>query len=232
MSSDWPSPETGGQALPPIRTLVADRRELVRVAIRTLLDAIPEFTVVGDASNADDAVSMTAELQPDLLVLDADLGERRGVEMCQRIRGVAAGTGILLLAERLDPPLMLDAVRAGAAGVLAKEISMSELIPALRSVGRGSVALSGSGAEMIVDDIRTQRLLTRDDLIAEQLSNEEWRLLEMIADGLTNREIGGRLYLSEKTVKAHIGQLLRTLGMTRRTQAAAYAGRMLWRRGS
>jgi DNA-binding NarL/FixJ family response regulator len=217
---------------PPIRTLVADRRELVRAGLRTLLDAVDGFAVVGEAATGEDAVALAADLQPNLIVLDADLGNRRGVDLCGRIRMAATTSGIVILAERLDPPLLLDAIRAGAAGVLAKEASMEELVPALRNAGRGSVAFSGAGAEMIADDIRARRLLTRDDLIAEQLSDEEWRLLEMIAEGLTNREIGTRLYLSEKTVKAHIGQLLRTLGMARRTQAAAYAGRMLWRRGT
>jgi DNA-binding NarL/FixJ family response regulator len=209
---------------PPIRVFLLDDHEVVRRGVRDLLDAEEDIDVVGEAGRADHALARGPALRPDVAVLDVRLPDGDGITVCRELRSAIPGLVCLMLTSFDDDDALLDAIMAGAAGYVLKQIKGSDLVSAVRTVATG---------QSLLDPATTARLMSTlrgDDGSApphEQglgsLSPRERDILELIGEGLTNRQIGKRLYLSEKTVKNNVSRLLTKLGVERRVQAAVIA---------
>ncbi|MEN3582719.1 response regulator transcription factor [Streptomyces sp. ZYX-F-203] len=210
-----------------IRVFVLDDHEVVRRGVRDLLSAEPDIEVVGEAGTASEALSLIPATRPDVAILDVRLPDGSGVEVCREIRSRDESVRCLVLTSYADDEALFEAIMAGAAGYVLKDIRGGELLAALREVAAGRTLL---------DPVATARVLRRlrggsgtgtdavDDRI-QRLTERERRILELIGEGLTNRAIGARLHLAEKTIKNYVSGLLAKLGMERRSQAAAYVAR-------
>lgn len=210
---------TGVDDPKPITVFLLDDHEVVRRGVAEMLDSEPDIRVIGEASNVSQALARIPALRPDVAVLDVQLPDGDGVEVCRQIREKVPGTACLMLTSYSDDDALVNAIMAGAAGFMLKQVRGNELIKAVRTVATG---------ESLLDPITTTQLLTRlradatrKDPFAE-LSPQERRILELIAEGMTNRQIGEELFLAEKTVKNYVSSLLAKLGLERRTQAAVY----------
>jgi two-component system response regulator DevR len=205
--------------LEPIRVFLLDDHEIVRRGIADLLAAESGIIVVGEAGTADEALRRIPATSPHVAVLDARLPDGSGIEVCREIRSTAPDIRCLILTSYDDNDAIFAAVMAGAAGYLLKEVRGSYLVDAIRQVAAG---------KSLMDPAVTERLLHRlrngapQDKRLAALTEREREVLSLISDGLTNRQIGERLFLAEKTVKNYVSGLLAKLGMQRRTQAAVY----------
>ncbi len=216
---DDPTDMSGEGGPQPIRVFLLDDHEIVRRGIADLLEAEDGLTVVGEAATASEALARIPAARPHVAVLDARLPDGSGIDVCRDIRSSMPEVRCLILTSYDDNDAVFAAVMAGAAGYLLKEIRGSSLVDAIRQAADG---------KSLLDPAVTERLLTRlrdgapkDERLAS-LTDREREILELIADGLTNRQIGERLFLAEKTVKNYVSGLLSKLGMERRTQAAVY----------
>ena len=207
-----------------ITVFLLDDHEIVRRGIRDLLEAEGDITVVGEASTAEQAVGRVHALDPDVAVLDVRLEEGNGIEACRDIRSLHPRTACLILTSFADDEALFQAIVAGASGYLLKQIRTNDLVDAVRRVAAGQTLLDPAVTERVLERLR--RGPAQDERIA-RLTEQERHVLELLAEGLTNRQIGDRLHLAEKTVKNYITSLLAKLGMTRRTEAAVYAVRHL-----
>jgi two-component system, NarL family, response regulator DevR len=214
---DRSSELTGAAAV--VRVFLLDDHEIVRRGIADLISAEPDITVVGEAGTAAEALVRIPAVQPDVALLDARLPDGSGIDVCRDIRSALPATRCLILTSYDDNDAIFAAVMAGAAGYLLKEIRGSSLVDAIRQVAAG---------RSLLDPSVTERLLARlrdgepSDARLASLTEREREILALIADGLTNRQIGEHLFLAEKTVKNYVSGLLAKLGMQRRTQAAVY----------
>jgi DNA-binding NarL/FixJ family response regulator len=206
-----------------IRVFVLDDHEVVRLGLKELLDAEPDMEVVGEAATAGSAVGRVPVLSVDVAVLDVRLPDGNGVEVCREIRSASPGTACLMLTGYGDDRALLAAIMAGAAGYTMKQALASDVVEAVRAVAEGRSALGPEAAQRVMALLR-EKAETADPLAA--LSSQEKRVLDLIGEGLTNRQIAERMYLSEKTVKNYVSSLLTKLGMNRRSQAAALAARI------
>jgi DNA-binding NarL/FixJ family response regulator len=206
-----------------IRVLLADDHELVRGGLKAALRGQPEFNVVGEARDGREAVREAARLVPDLVVMDVRMPGLNGIEACREIRSANPAINVLMLTSFGDERAVMAAIVSGASGFLLKEVKTAELLSAMRTVGKGGKVLDPSSAAAVIDQVRRGQVMTQEDKLASQLTERELAILAMIAEGLTNREIGERLYLSEKTVKHHVSDILGKLGLARRVEAAAFA---------
>jgi two-component system, NarL family, response regulator DevR len=201
----------------PIRVLLLDDQEIVRHGIAELLSSFPDLEVVGEAATARQALDRVLEVRPDVAVLDLRLPDGSGVDVCREIRSALPQTHCLILTSYDDHEAEVAALLAGASGYMLKSIRMDELVDAIRRVAAG-VSLIGPGViEELFD--RAKRDAAYDDRLGE-LTDRERDILDLLAEGLTNREIGKRMALSEKTIKNYVSNILRKLGLQRRTQAA------------
>jgi two-component system response regulator DevR len=202
-----------------VRVFLLDDHEIVRRGIADLISAEPDITVVGEAGTAAEALVRIPAVQPDVALLDARLPDGSGIDVCRDIRSALPATRCLILTSYDDNDAIFAAVMAGAAGYLLKEIRGSSLVDAIRQVAAG---------RSLLDPSVTERLLARlrdgepGDTRLASLTDREREILALIADGMTNRQIGEHLFLAEKTVKNYVSGLLAKLGMQRRTQAAVY----------
>ena len=203
--------------------LVVDDHPLYREALGDAISADPRFELVGQAADGPTAFSKILELTPDVAVLDVRLPDGTGVEVCREVRSSMPDVRCLMLTSYADDEALFDAIMAGASGYVLKDIRGNDLVEAIRSVAAG---------KSLLDPVATQRVLERlrdgqktDDRL-DALTDQERRILDLIGEGLTNRQIGERMHLAEKTVKNYVSSLLAKLGMERRTQAAAYVARM------
>ena len=212
-----------------IRVFLLDDHEIVRLGVRDLLDAQPDIQVVGEAGTAASALARIPALRPDVAVLDVRLPDGDGVAVCREIRSRMPEVACLMLTSFGDDEALFDAVMAGAAGYVLKQIRGTDLVGAVRTVASGQSMLDPKAASQLMARLRDASQ-KRDPL--EGLTGQERRILELIGEGLTNRQIGERLYLAEKTVKNYVSALFQKLGMERRTQAAAYAARIFGEDGS
>ncbi|MEU8794319.1 response regulator transcription factor [Streptomyces sp. NPDC048643] len=211
----------------PIRVFLLDDHEVVRRGLTDLLDAEPDISVVGDAGNVEHALARGPALRPDVAVLDVRLPDGDGISVCRELRSQMPELSCLMLTSFDDEEALLDAIMAGAAGYVLKQIKGSDLVSAVRTVASG---------QSMLDPATTARLMSRlradpaeEPALAPELASlspRERDVLALIGDGLTNREIGKELYLSEKTVKNHISRLLAKLGVQRRVQAAVLASQL------
>ena len=209
----------------PIHVVIADDHELVRSGIKSALRAHDEFSVVGEAEDGERALAIARETRPELVVMDVRMPKTNGIEACREIRNELPETNVLMLTSYADEQAVLAAIVAGASGFLLKEARTEELLKAMRIVGNGGTTLDPASSAAVIARIREGAIVNEEDRIAAKLSERDQQILELIAEGLTNREIGEKLFLSEKTVKHHVSDILETLGMARRVQAAAFAVR-------
>jgi DNA-binding NarL/FixJ family response regulator len=206
-----------------IRVFLLDDHEIVRMGVRDLLEAEPDITVVGEAGTASSALARIPALRPDVAVLDVRLPDGDGVSVCREIRSALPQVACLMLTSFGDDEALFDAIMAGAAGYVLKQIRGTDLVGAVRTVASGQSLLDPEAASKVMRRMR-DAAAHADPLAA--LTPQERRILELIGEGMTNRQIGERMFLAEKTVKNYVSALFAKLGMERRTQAAAYAARV------
>jgi len=197
-----------------------DDHEIVRRGLRELLEAESDLVVVGEAGTAEEALARIPPTRPDVAVLDVRLPDGSGVEVCREVRSRHPEVRCLILTSFADDEALLQAIMAGAAGYVLKQVRAMDLVDAIRRVSRGETLLDPKVTARVVE--RMRRGPERDERL-ERLSGQERRVLELIAEGLTNRQIAESIHLAEKTVKNYVSNLLAKLGMERRTQAAVYA---------
>jgi two-component system, NarL family, response regulator DevR len=206
-----------------IRVFLLDDHEIVRRGVRDLLDTEPGITVIGEAGTATAALARIPALKPDVAVLDIRLPDGDGVTVCRDLRSKMPQLACLMLTSFSDDEALVDAIMAGAAGYVLKQIRGTDLVGAIRTIASGQSLLDPQAAATVMRRIRDQATAT--DPLAT-LTDQERRILALIGEGLTNRQIGDRLFLAEKTVKNYVSALFAKLGMQRRAQAAAYAARI------
>ncbi|MFI5520992.1 response regulator [Streptomyces platensis] len=207
-----------------IRVFLLDDHEVVRRGVADLLDAEADIEVVGDAGTAAQALVRGPALRPDVAVLDVRLPDGDGVSVCRELRSRMPGLACLMLTSFDDDEALLDAIMAGAAGYVLKEIKGAELVAAVRTVASGSSMLDPATTARLMSNLRGgDSEAPPEEAALSGLSPREREILGLIGAGLTNRQIGKRLYLSEKTIKNHISRLLAKLGVERRIQAAVLA---------
>ncbi len=212
-----------------ISVFLLDDHELVRRGLKDLLAAEPDIDVIGEAATAAAALSRIPALRPDVAVLDVRLPDGDGVSVCREIRSRVPGTACLMLTSFGDDQALVGAIMAGAAGYVLKQTCGSDLVSAVRTVAAGQSTLDAHAAQTVMERLR-DRMTGTDPLAA--LTEQEKRVLELIGEGLTNRQIAERLFLAEKTAKNYVSSLLAKLGMERRAQAAAFAARLAEQQGS
>ena len=206
-----------------IRTLIVDDERPARQLILTLLRTEPDIEVIGEAGTAESALARIPALRPDVAVLDVRLPDGSGVAVCRDIRSKMPEVRCLMLTSFGDDEALFDAIMAGAAGYVLKQIRGTDLVGAVRTVASGESMLDPEAASRVMRRMREQA--ERSDPLAA-LTGQERKILELIGEGLTNRQIGEQLFLAEKTVKNYVSGLFTKLGMERRTQAAAYAAKV------
>lgn len=204
---------------PPVRVFVLDDHEVVRRGVCELVDGEPDLTVVGEAGTAAQALARVPALRPDVAVLDVRLPDGNGVEVCRELRSAVPGLACLMLTSFADDEALMDAILAGAAGYVLKQIRGVDLVGAIRTVAAGGSTLDPAGTAALMDRLRAPRV----DPVLQSLTEQERRILLLIGEGLTNREIGARMSLAEKTVKNYVSNVLAKLGLQRRTQVAVLA---------
>jgi DNA-binding NarL/FixJ family response regulator len=210
------------QASRKIGVFLLDDHEIVRMGVRELLEAQSDIVVVGEAGTAASALARIPALRPDVAILDVRLPDGDGVTVCRQIRSAMPDVACLMLTSYADDQALIDAILAGAAGYVLKEIRGTDLVGAVRTVASGQSMLDPAAAATLMARLRDEA--TRSDPLAG-LTGQERKILELIGEGLTNRQIGERMFLAEKTVKNYVSGLFAKLGMERRAQAAAYAAR-------
>lgn len=206
-----------------IRVFLLDDHEVVRRGIADLIGLEKGMTVVGEAGSKAEALTRIPAARPDVAVLDVRLPDGTGVEVCREIRSALPDIKCLMLTSYADDEALFDAIMAGASGYVLKEIRGNDLVDAVRQVAAGKSLLDPAATQRVLDRLRQGE--HHDDRL-DGLSDQERRILGLIGDGLTNRQIGETMHLAEKTVKNYVSSLLAKLGMERRTQAAALAARM------
>ncbi|MET3962574.1 two-component system response regulator DevR [Marmoricola sp. OAE513] len=208
----------------PLRVFLLDDHDIVRRGVRALLESEGDVDVVGEANTVAEAGRMIPALQPAVAVLDARLPDGSGIDLCAQLRSTAPEVRSLILTSYDDEEAIVAAIRAGAAGYVLKEVHGASLLSAVRTVASGQSLIDPAMARRVIHWIE-QSNSGPEELAG--LTDQQLRILELLAEGLTNREIGLRLYLAEKTVKNHVTRILATLGVQRRTQAALLASRLL-----
>jgi two-component system response regulator DevR len=215
-SADRPGP---GEPAAPIRVFLLDDHDVVRRGIADLLTSQPGFEIVGEARTADEARSRIPAVRPDVAILDARLPDGSGIDVCRDIRSALPSTYCLILTSYDDQDAVLAAILAGASGYVLKEVRAAGIVDAVRQVAMGRSLIDPGLIEQVMTRLR-QGSPVGNKLAS--LTEREREVLDLIADGLTNREIGERLFIAEKTVKNYVSSLLAKLGMQRRTQAAVF----------
>jgi len=204
-----------------LRIFLVDDHDVVRRGLTALISAEDDLEVVGTSSSAVGTLEAIAATKPDVSVLDVRLGDGSGVEVCRDIRSAHPKVACLILTSFEDDQALVEASLAGAAGYVLKRVQGDELLTAIRLVGSGRRLLDPGTTRLAL-----RRLRESGEAAVEELSPQERRVFDLIGDGMSNREIADRMYLAEKTVKNYVTNLLRKLGMSRRTEAAAFAARL------
>lgn len=206
-----------------MKVVLVDDHEVVRQGLKTLIDAEEDLNVVGEAGDVDNAIRQVGYHSPDVVVMDVRLPDGTGVEACREIRSRWPDVNVLMLTSYADEEALVSSIMAGASGYVLKRIDSADLVDAVRRVGDG---------ESLLDPNLTDRLFARirgdepDDPLLARLSPQERKILDLISEGKTNRQIAESLFLAEKTVKNYVSNLLSKLEMSRRSEAAAYAARL------
>ena len=206
-----------------IRVLLADDHDIVRQGLKSVLRGHADFNVVAEARDGEEAVRLAKREQPDLVVLDVRMPKLGGIEACREIRSALPQTYVLMLTSYSDEAAVMSAILAGASGFMLKEVNTADLIDAMRTVAAGGKTLDPASSATVIEQIRRGNVVSEEDRLAQSLTEREQKILDLIADGQTNREIGEQLYLSERTVKHHVSDILGKLGLTRRVEASTFA---------
>jgi two-component system, NarL family, response regulator DevR len=210
---------------PPLRVMLVDDHEVVRDGIRAMLQAEDDIVVSAEAGTVRAAIDEADRARPDVVVMDVRLADGSGIEATREIRAMHPATRVLMLTSFADDEALFASIMAGASGYVLKQVHSGDLVRAIRAVGAGESLLDPAVTGPVLDRLRKGKHLMRDEKLA-RLSPQEERILGLVADGKTNREIGDELHLAEKTVKNYVSNLLAKLGMERRTQAAAFVARL------
>lgn len=211
-----------------ITVFLVDDHEMVRDGVRALLEAEPDITVIGEAGDADAAIGRIVIAEPDVAILDVNLPDRSGIEICRELRDRCPGVRSLMLTSFGQDEALFDAVVAGAAGFVLKHVRGLDLVDCVRTVATGESLIDHAAADHLRDRVAHGDF----DPLISALTQQERRILELLAGGLTNRDIASELFLSDKTVKNYVSSLLMKLGMSRRSEAASYSARLDERRRS
>jgi two-component system, NarL family, response regulator DevR len=206
----------------PVTVFLLDDHEIVRRGVRDLLEAEPDMSVVGEAGTEEEALRRIPAVDPDVAVLDVRLGSGDGISVCREIRTHHPRTKCLMLTSFSDDEALFQAIMAGASGYVLKQIRSTDLVDAVRRVASGDQLLDPALTARVLERLRTGP--AEDERIA-RLSKQEREVLLLIVEGLSNKQIGERMFLAEKTIKNYITSILSKMGMTRRTEAAVYAAR-------
>jgi two-component system response regulator DevR len=209
------------------RLFLLDDHEIVRRGLRELLEAEDDFEIVGEASTVEEAVNRVPATRPDVALLDVRLPDGSGVEACRDLRASDPELRCIMLTSYADDEALFDAIMAGASGYVLKQVRGAELIDGIRRVAAGHSLLDPALTARVLERLRQA---PEEDERFASLSTQERRILALLADGLTNRQIAAEMFLAEKTVKNYVSNLLGKMGMQRRTEAAVYAARMAERR--
>jgi two-component system response regulator DevR len=206
-----------------IRVFLLDDHEVVRRGIRELIEAFDDMEVVGEAGTAEEALSRIPPTRPDVAIIDMRLPDGDGVEVCREVRSRDPKVQCLILTSFADDEALFDSIMAGAAGYLLKQIRGTDLVDAIRRVASGQSMLDPAVTTKVLEYMRHGN---EEQERLERLTEQERRVLEHIAEGLTNKQIGEQMFLAEKTVKNYVSNLLAKLGMDRRTEAAVFATKL------
>ena len=217
------SAATGQSAVParPLTLLIVDDHEVVRQGLASMFERRPEFQVVAEAGTVAEAIEAARKFRPDLVIMDVRLPDGSGVEACREIRAELPDTRVVMLTSYPDEDAVLSAIVAGASGYLLKQVRARDLVAALEAVGRGESLLDPAVTGRVLDRIRRLANTEQPDELA-QLTGQERKILLLVAEGKTNKEIAAEVFLSDKTVKNYVSSILGKLNLERRAQAAAY----------
>ena len=204
----------------PIRVFLLDDHELVRRGIRELLESEGDIVVVGESGSAQEATRRIPALRPDVAILDGRLPDGSGIDVCREIRSVDPSIKALILTSYDDDDALFAAIMGGASGYILKQVRGNDFVDSVRRVAAGQSMLDPAMTAAVLERVRTG---PPKDKELEALSSQEQKILELIGEGLTNRQIAERMYLAEKTVKNYVSSMLAKLGLTSRTQAAIFA---------
>ena len=213
---------TTGAPDAPIRILIADDHEVVRIGLAALLDGQPGLQVVAQAESGDEAVRLARRHRPDVVVMDIRMPNGSGIDACRTITAEMEGMPVIMLTSHADSEALFDAIDAGASGYVLKRIGTTELIDAVRTVAAGGSLLDPTMTRRVLDRLRNASRVEEAGAFSE-LTDQERRVLAIIADGASNREIAERMGLAEKTVRNYVSSILAKLALASRSQAAAYA---------
>lgn len=208
-----------------IRVFLLDDHEMVRMGLRKLLESAGDIEVIGEAGTAATAVARIPALRPDVALLDARLPDGNGIEVCRQIRSAEPSVQAIILTSYDDDEALFAAIMAGAAGYILKQVTSQDLLSAVRHVAAGGSLLDPSVTARVMERLREGTSNEPEEL--KRLTAQERRILELVAEGLTNRQIGERLFLAEKTVKNYMSNVLAKLGLVSRTQAAVFATKLM-----
>jgi DNA-binding NarL/FixJ family response regulator len=207
-----------------LRLLVVDDHEVVRQGLVALLDRREGFEVVAQAATVTESIALAGRYEPDLVIMDVRLPDGSGIEACREIRATRPETRVVMLTSYPDEEAVLSAIIAGASGYLLKQIRGRDLVSALEAVGRGESLLDPAVTEKVLERVRRVASGSDTDELAE-LTGQERKILLLVAEGKTNKEIASEVFLSDKTVKNYVSSILSKLNLQRRTQAAAFVAK-------
>ena len=208
-----------------LRVMLVDDHEVVRQGLRALLEAEDDIEVVAEADSGLSAVSLAGTHQPDVVVMDVRMPGGSGVEACRAIRDERPDAQVIMLTSFSDDEALFNSIMAGAAGFVLKQIRGRDLVDAIRTVGGGKSLLDPDVTQRVLERLRKAKFDEKDPKLA-RLSPQEERILDLVGEGLTNREIGERIHLSDKTVKNYVSTILQKLEVARRAEAASYVARV------
>jgi DNA-binding NarL/FixJ family response regulator len=209
----------------PLRLLVVDDHEVVRQGLVALFDRRETFQVVAEAGTVAEAVDQARRYRPDIVIMDVRLPDGSGIEACREIRADLPDTRVVMLTSYPDEEAVLSAIVAGASGYLLKQVRARDLVAALETVGRGGSLLDPAVTERVLERIRRIATGSTDNDEISQLTAQERKILLLVAEGKTNKEIAGEIFLSDKTVKNYVSSILAKLNLERRAQAAAFVAK-------
>jgi len=215
-------PAPSGQAV--ISIVLVDDHAIVRQGIRSILERHPQLSVVGEAGTSQEAMAVVAGTRPRIVLLDLKLStssDTEGLELCQKLTSTYPDTAVLVLTTLMDDQLVVRAIRNGARGYVVKDVDTRELVGAIQAVSQGESAFDSRSAAAMV-----RSLNARSPMESKQLTEREREVLSLLARGLSNRDIGKRLYISETTAKFHVGNIIRKLNVSRRAEAVYAASKM------
>lgn len=205
----------------PIRVVLVDDHQMVRVGLKTLLEGFPQMQIVGEAATAAEALGVVSQSKPDVVLLDIRLPDGSGLEVCRQLRKAQRGLRVLMLTSYYTDDMVMDAIEAGAEGYLLKEINADFLVRSIQEVLDGKSILDPAVTRKVIDRVREGKSGENKPSL-DLLSPQERRVIALVAEGKTNKEIGAELNLSDKTVKNYLSNLMEKLNFTRRSQAAVF----------